>query len=121
MPRRTFAATLAVDAQGRPRGTEPTANVQSLTRSLVNAAGQAIAADRSTNVASVSYATATATLGLEGTNYSRFARRAGRRPPVGARTPSAVNGPGRDTAEPSASEEERKFGKKLGSIGDFCG
>ena len=65
----TYSAAPAVDAQGRPTATEPITNLQSLTRSLVNAAGQVIAVDRYTNLSGLAYSTATATLGLEGTNY----------------------------------------------------
>ena len=67
----TYSAVPAVDAQGRPTGTEPITNMQSLTRSLVNAAGQVIAVDRYTNLDGLTYSTATATLGLEGVNYLR--------------------------------------------------
>ena len=67
----TYSAVPAVDAQGRPTGTEPITNMQSLTRSLTNAAGQVIAVDRYTNLDGLTYSTATATLGLEGVNYLR--------------------------------------------------
>jgi len=67
----TYSAVPAVDAQGRPTGTEPITNMQSLTRSLMNAAGQVIAVDRYTNLDGLAYSTATATLGLEGANYLR--------------------------------------------------
>ena len=65
----TYSAVPAVDAQGRPTGTEPITNMQSLTRSLTNAAGQVIAVDRYTNLDGLTYSTAT--LGLEGVNYLR--------------------------------------------------
>jgi RHS repeat-associated protein len=67
----TYSAVPAVDAQGRPTGTEPITNMQSLTRSLMNAAGQVIAVDRYTNLDGLTYSTATATLGLQGENYLR--------------------------------------------------
>ena len=67
----TYSAVPAVDAQGRPTGTEPITNLESLSRSLVNAAGQVIAVDRYTNLDGLAYSTATATLGLEGENYLR--------------------------------------------------
>jgi RHS repeat-associated protein len=67
----TYSAAPAVDAQGRPTGTESITNLQSLTRSLVNAAGQVIAVDRYTNLDGLAYTTATATLGLEGVNFLR--------------------------------------------------
>jgi YD repeat-containing protein len=67
----TYSAVPAVDAQGRPTGTEPITNLQSLTRSLMNAAGQVIAVDRYTNLDGLTYSTATATLGLQGENYLR--------------------------------------------------
>ena len=67
----TYSAVPAVDAQGRPTGTEPITNLQSLSRSVTNAAGQVIAVDRYTNLAGLAYSTATATLGLEGVNYLR--------------------------------------------------
>jgi RHS repeat-associated protein len=67
----TYSAVPAVDAEGRPTGTEPITNMQSLTRSLMNAAGQVIAVDRYTNLDGVTYSTTTATLGLEGVNFLR--------------------------------------------------
>ncbi|MEY3204436.1 MAG: hypothetical protein RLZZ21_767, partial [Planctomycetota bacterium] len=67
----TYSAVPAVDAQGRPTGTEPITTMQSLTRSLMNAAGQVIAVDRYTNLDGLTYSTTTATLGLEGMNYLR--------------------------------------------------
>ena len=67
----TYSAVPAVDAQGRPTGAEPITTMQSLTRSLVNAAGQVIAVDRYTNLSGLTYSTATATLGLEGVNFLR--------------------------------------------------
>jgi len=72
----TYSATPAVDAQGRPTGTEPITNLQWLTRSLMNAAGQVIAVDRYTNLIGLAYSTAVtssgmATLGFEGVNYLR--------------------------------------------------
>jgi RHS repeat-associated protein len=67
----TYAATPAVDAQGRPTGTEAITNMQSLTRSQVNAAGQVTAVDRYTNLTGLAYSTASATLGSEGVNYLR--------------------------------------------------
>ena len=66
----TFAGTPATNAAGRPSGTEAITNLQSLTRSIVNSAGQLIAVDRYTNLASLAYTT-NATLGAEGTNYLR--------------------------------------------------
>jgi RHS repeat-associated protein len=67
----TYWATPAVDAQGRPTGTEAITNLQSLTRSLVNTAGQVIATDRYTNLSGLAYSAAMAALGAEGTNYLR--------------------------------------------------
>ncbi|MBM4058177.1 MAG: RHS repeat protein, partial [Planctomycetes bacterium] len=66
----SFAAVPAVDAAGRPTGAEAITNVQSLSRSLVNAAGQMVASDRYTTLAGVSYSTE-ATLGSAGNNYLR--------------------------------------------------
>jgi RHS repeat-associated protein len=66
----TFAGTPATNAAGRPSGTEAITNLQSLTRSIVNSAGQLIAVDRYTNLASLAYTT-NSTLGAEGTNYLR--------------------------------------------------
>jgi len=66
----TFASTPAVNSAGLPTGTETITNVQSLTRSIVNAAGQVIAVDRYMNLAGLTYSTAQ-TLGSEGTNYLR--------------------------------------------------
>lgn len=66
----SFAAVPAVDAAGRPTGAEPITNVQSLSRSLLNAAGQAVATDRYTNLDGLTYSTAV-TLGTAGTNYLR--------------------------------------------------
>ena len=54
----TYSAVPAVDAQGLPTGTESIANLESLTRSLVNAAGQVIAVDRSTNLDGLTYSKA---------------------------------------------------------------
>ncbi|MEI6505371.1 MAG: RHS repeat-associated core domain-containing protein [Planctomycetota bacterium] len=67
----TYSAAPAVDAEGRPTGTEPITYLQSLSRSLVNAAGQVIAVDRYTNFDGVVYSIAAATLGAEGVNYLR--------------------------------------------------
>jgi RHS repeat-associated protein len=67
----TYSAVPAVNAQGRPTGTEPITNLQSLSRAVVNAAGQVIAVDRYTNLNGLAYSTATATLGAEGVNYLR--------------------------------------------------
>ncbi|MFM7518996.1 MAG: hypothetical protein ACKO9B_00845, partial [Planctomycetota bacterium] len=66
----SFAAVPAVDAAGRPTGAEAITNVQSLSRSLVNVAGQMVASDRYTTLAGVSYSTE-ATLGSAGNNYLR--------------------------------------------------
>ena len=66
----TYSATPAVDWQGRPTGTEPITNMQSLTRSHFNAAGQVIAVDRYTSLEGLAYSTA-ATVGVEGVNYLR--------------------------------------------------
>ena len=66
----TYSSAPAVDSAGRPTGTEAITNLQSLTRSLVNAAGQVIAVDRYTNLAGLAYSTAV-TLGVAGTNYLR--------------------------------------------------
>jgi RHS repeat-associated protein len=67
----TYSAAPAVDAQGRPTGTEPITTMQSLTRSLMNAADQVVAVDRYTNLEGLTYSSATATLGLEGVNFLR--------------------------------------------------
>jgi RHS repeat-associated protein len=67
----TYSATPAVDAQGRPTGTEAITGLQSLSRSIVNAAGQVIAVDRYTDFSGLTYSTTTATLGTEGVNYLR--------------------------------------------------
>jgi YD repeat-containing protein len=67
----TYSAAPAVDAQGRPTGTEAITNLQSLSRSLVNAAGQVIAVGRYTNLSGLAYAAKSATLGLEGVNFLR--------------------------------------------------
>jgi RHS repeat-associated protein len=66
----TFAATPDVDLSGRPTGTEAITNIQSLSRSHMNAAGQMVAQDRYTDLTGVSYSTA-ATLGTAGTNFLR--------------------------------------------------
>ena len=66
----TFAGTPAVNSAGRPTGTEAITNLQSLTRSIVNTAGQVIAVDRYSNLAGLAYSTSE-TLGTEGTNYLR--------------------------------------------------
>ena len=66
----SYSAVPTVDAGGRPTGTEAISNLQSLTRSLLNAAGQVIAVDRYTDLAGLAYSTAV-TLGVAGTNYLR--------------------------------------------------
>ena len=66
----TFDGVPTVDAQGRPTGQEPITNVQSLSRSHVNSAGQVVAEDRYTNLDGLVYFTSP-TLGVEGTNYLR--------------------------------------------------
>ncbi|MFN7811278.1 MAG: hypothetical protein ACK5SI_01280, partial [Planctomycetia bacterium] len=65
------ASVFGLDAQGRPAGTEPIANLQSLTRAHENTAGQVIAVDRYTNLTGITYSEVSATLGLEGVNYLR--------------------------------------------------
>jgi RHS repeat-associated protein len=68
----TYSASFfGLDAQGRPAGTEPIANLQSLTRAHENTAGQVIAVDRYTNLTGITYSEVSATLGLEGVNYLR--------------------------------------------------
>jgi len=66
----TFAATPDVDLSGRPTGTEAITNIQSLSRSHMNSAGQMVAQDRYTDLTGVTYSTA-ATLGTTGVNYVR--------------------------------------------------
>jgi RHS repeat-associated protein len=66
----TFAATPAVDGAGRPTGTEAITNIQSLSRTIMNAAGQRVAEDQYTDLTGVTYSTS-ATLGAEGVNYLR--------------------------------------------------
>ena len=63
--------TWSVSGGSQPLGTEPITNLQSLTRSHFNAAGQVIAVDRYTNLDGLAYSAATATLGVEGVNYLR--------------------------------------------------
>ena len=64
-----YAASPAV-ADGRPTGTEEIVNLQSLTRSTVNAAGQVIAVDRYFDLAGLRYTTSPS-LGTEGINFLR--------------------------------------------------
>jgi RHS repeat-associated protein len=65
----TFAASPAV-ANGQPTGTEAIVNLQSLTRSAFNAAGQVIAVDRYFNVSGLTYTTSPS-LGTEGVHFLR--------------------------------------------------
>jgi len=65
----TFLASASMGSL--PMGSEPIANVQSLSRSHFNAAGQVIAIDRYTTLEGISYLAATPTLGAEGVNYLR--------------------------------------------------
>jgi RHS repeat-associated protein len=65
----TFSAAPDLDASGRPTGTEAITSIESLSRSIMNAAGQVVATDR--YVLIPTYSTATATLGSAGTNYLR--------------------------------------------------
>jgi hypothetical protein len=53
---------------GRPTGTESIASVQTLSREVVNSAGQAIDDDRYFNLTGLTYSTAV-TLGTSGVNY----------------------------------------------------
>jgi RHS repeat-associated protein len=66
----TFSAAPAVDGAGRPTGAEPITALETLTRRQFNAAGQAVAFDRYTDLAGLAHGTA-ATLGAEGANYLR--------------------------------------------------
>jgi RHS repeat-associated protein len=66
----TMSATPNVSS-GRPTGTESISGIQTLSRSVVNAAGQVIATDQYFNLTGVTYSTSSVTLGTEGTNYYR--------------------------------------------------
>ena len=62
----TMSAPPSVGAGGLPDGTEPIGNLQSLSRTLLNAAGQAVETDAYSNLGGISYSTA-AHLGSPGT------------------------------------------------------
>ena len=64
----TMSAPPSVGAGGLPDGTEPIGNLQSLSRTLLNAAGQAVETDAYSNLGGISYSTA-AHLGSPGTHY----------------------------------------------------
>jgi RHS repeat-associated protein len=56
---------------GRPDGSEAIANVQSLSRDVLNAAGQVVDEDEYVSLAGTSYSALSVTLGASGTNYNR--------------------------------------------------
>jgi RHS repeat-associated protein len=64
----TFAATPDIDGSGRPTGTEAITNIQTLSRSILNDAGQMIAQDRYVSI--LAYSTAP-TIGTAGINFLR--------------------------------------------------
>jgi RHS repeat-associated protein len=66
----TFSGTPTVNSAGRPTGTEAITSLQTLTRSIVNTAGQVVFVDRYVNLAGLAYSTSE-TLGTEGTDYLR--------------------------------------------------
>ena len=65
----TMSATPTV-ASGKPTGAEAISNIESLSRSYTNEAGQVTHSDSYFDLTSVSYTTST-TFGVEGTNYYR--------------------------------------------------
>jgi RHS repeat-associated protein len=65
----TMSATPSV-ASGRPTGAEAIGSLQSLTRTHLNSAGQAVSVDEYVSFASLSYSTS-ASLGTEGTHFYR--------------------------------------------------
>jgi RHS repeat-associated protein len=68
-------ASIAVDAQGRPTGTEPISNVLTLSRDYTNAAGQVVWHDDYFNLAGLSYLDGAGNpqfgLGTQGSNFYR--------------------------------------------------
>jgi RHS repeat-associated protein len=65
----TFSAVPDLDVSGRPTGTEAITNIESLSRSIMNSAGQMIASDRYFDIPA--YSTTAAELGVPGTNFLR--------------------------------------------------
>jgi RHS repeat-associated protein len=65
----TYSGAPDLDINGRPTGTEAVTNVESLSRSIMNAAGQVIASDQYFLIPA--YSTASAELGVAGTNFLR--------------------------------------------------
>jgi RHS repeat-associated protein len=66
----TMAATPTVSG-GRPTGTESIGGVQSLSRKILNSAGQAVYFDQYVSLSGTSYGQSSVTLGTSGTNYNR--------------------------------------------------
>ncbi len=65
----TYSGAPDLDINGRPTGTEAVTNIESLSRSIMNAAGQVIASDQYFLIPA--YSTASAELGVAGTNFLR--------------------------------------------------
>lgn len=66
----TMSATPAVSSSA-PTGSESIGSVQSLSRSIVNNAGQVLSVDEYHSFSGTSYSASSATLGSSGTNYNR--------------------------------------------------
>jgi RHS repeat-associated protein len=66
----TMSATPTTSG-GVPTGQEAIANVQSLSRNVLNAAGQVVDSDQYISLAGTSYSQSSVTLGTSGTNYNR--------------------------------------------------
>jgi YD repeat-containing protein len=66
----TMSATPAVDGNGLPTGTEAVSNVQTLSRTYTNSAGQVVYDDAYFNLSGLTYSTA-ANLGTENVNFYR--------------------------------------------------
>ena len=96
----TMTAAPYLDLSGRPTGTEPIGNLQSLLRSYTNKAGQVMATDDYFNLTGLAWTTYPA-LGSEGTNfyrtsysYDRRGRLKSTEDPLGTITRTFYNGLG---------------------------
>src|SRR5262249_44086968 len=66
----TMSATPSLTS-GRPNGQEAVSSIQSLSRSVVNDAGQTVYQDTYFDLTGVTYSQTSVTLGTAGTNYNR--------------------------------------------------
>jgi RHS repeat-associated protein len=101
----TMSATPAVSG-GKPTGTESISGVQTLSRAVLNDAGQAVAQDQYFTLSGTSYSQSTATLGTSGTNYHRtqvsfdkLGRVERTISPAGTISRTVFDGPGRVTSQ----------------------